>query len=120
VEKQYGKEEIARHSYFEKLNFDAIKEIIQQEGIDCEFKFTGGGWDIFLTDEEFNAAKRDVERMKASGGYTSSLKIFEGPAAAEVIPISKGRGFTNRLLESSSVRVQYSRRKELRYDLIPL
>ena len=84
VEKQYCKEEVARHSHFERLNFDAVKEVIQREGIECEFKQTGGGWDIFLTEEEFNAAKREVERMKAAGGYTSSLKIYEGKTAAKV------------------------------------
>ena len=82
---QYGKEEAARHSYFEKLNFEAVKELIQREGIECEFKYTGGGWDVFLTDEEFSAAKRELERMKAAGGYTSSIKVFEGDAAAKVL-----------------------------------
>jgi hypothetical protein len=93
VEKQYGNQESARHSHFEKLNFEAVKETIHGEGIDCEFKNTGGGgWDIFLTDEEFNVAKQNVEKMKAAGGYTSSLKIFKGTAAAEVGLSSKRSG----------------------------
>jgi hypothetical protein len=84
VQGQYNQKEAARHSHFERLNFEAVKEVIQREGIDCEFKETGGGWDVFLTDEEFSAAKREVERMKAAGGYTSSIKVFEGEAAAKV------------------------------------
>jgi hypothetical protein len=84
VEKQYCAEEAARHSHFEKLNFQAIRDLIWGEKIDCEFKWNEGGWDVFLTDEEFSNAKREVERMKAVGGHVASLKVFEGQAAARV------------------------------------
>jgi glycine/D-amino acid oxidase-like deaminating enzyme len=84
VEKQYDANEAALHSYFEKLNFDAVRQLIYREHIDCEFKWEDGGWDVFLTDEEFEWAKRELEGMKSAGGYVSSLKIFEGEAAAKV------------------------------------
>ena len=84
VEKQYDAKEAALHSHFEKLNFDAVREVIGQEQLDCEFKYGDGGWDVFLTEEEFELAKRDLEGMTAAGGYTSTLKIFEGEAAAKV------------------------------------
>lgn len=84
VKKQVDAEEAARHSHFEKLNFDAVKEVIRHEGIACEFKWGDGGWDIFLTEEEFEMAKRELEGMKSAGGYVSSLKVFEGEAAVKV------------------------------------
>ena len=84
VEKQYDAKEAALHSHFEKLNFDAVREVIAQEELDCEFKYGERGWDVFLTDEEFELAKRDLEGMRAAGGYTSTLKIFEGEAASKV------------------------------------
>jgi hypothetical protein len=58
--------------------------VIWGEKIDCEFNWNEGGWDVFLTDEEFSNAKREVERMKAAGGFIASLKIFEGQVAAKV------------------------------------
>ena len=84
MEKQYDAKEAALHSHFETLNFDAVREVIGQEQLDCEFKYGDGGWDVFLTEEEFELAKRDLEGMTAAGGYTSTLKIFEGEAAAKV------------------------------------
>jgi hypothetical protein len=84
VEKQYDAKEAALHSHFEKLNFDAVREVIAQEELDCEFKYGEGGWDVFLTDEEFELAKRELEGMRDAGGYTSTLKIFEGEAASKV------------------------------------
>jgi len=86
VEKQYDTAEAALHSHFEKLNFDTVTALIVQNQLDCEFKYTDGGWDVFLTDEEFELAKRDLEGMKAAGGYTSTLRIFEGEEAARVTP----------------------------------
>src|SRR5579862_7783905 len=86
VAEQHDAEEAARHSHFEKLNFDAIRDVIHREEIDCEFKWgINGGWDVFLTDEEFEWAKRELEGMKAAGGYTSTMKIFEGKTAAKVL-----------------------------------
>jgi hypothetical protein len=84
VEKQYDAKEAALHSHFEKLNFDAVSEVIAQEELDCEFKSGEGGWDVFLTDEEFELAKRDLEDMRDAGGYTSTLKIFDEDAASKV------------------------------------
>lgn len=119
VEGQYDRQEAARHSYFEKLNYEAVREVIRREGIECEFRSTGGGWDIFLTDEEFNVAKREVERMKAAGGYTSSLKVFEGDVAAKVLQYHQVHPLICcRLRESSFVRALYSLRKERRYGLM--
>ena len=67
------------------VDFDAVKEVIRREEIECEFKWgENGGWDVFLTDEEFEWAKRELEGMKAAGGCVSTLKIFEGEAAAKV------------------------------------
>jgi hypothetical protein len=62
-----------------------LKEIILNEGIECEFLQKGGGWDIFLTQEEFEIAKREVQLMREAGGYVESLKIFEGEAACGVL-----------------------------------
>lgn len=84
VEEQYDAAEAALHSHFEKLNFEALKELIDREEIDCEFKWTQKGWDIFLKDEEFELAKRSVEGMKRAGGYGSTLKIFGSKQAAKV------------------------------------
>lgn len=67
------------------MNFDAIRDVVRREEIDCEFKWgDNGGWDVFLTDEEFEWGKRELEGMKAAGGYTSTLKIFEQESAAKV------------------------------------
>src|ERR1700738_4439805 len=85
VEKQYCAEEAARHSHFEKLNFESIKEVILREGIECEFTWKEGGWNIFLTDEEFHNAKRELEKMKDAGGYVETLKVFSGQAACQVL-----------------------------------
>jgi len=86
VETLYGKEEAALQSHFEKLNFDAVRELIQREGIDCEFKWDNrrGGWDIYLTDEDFEWAKRELEAMRDAGGYTSSCRVFQGEEASKV------------------------------------
>jgi hypothetical protein len=72
------------------MNFDAVRRVIDREKIECEFKWGDGGWDIFLTDEEFEWAKRELEGMKAAGGYVSTLKIFEGDVAAKVFSLSTG------------------------------
>jgi hypothetical protein len=87
VQKQYDADEAARHSHFEKLNFDAVREVIRREKIDCEFEWGEGGWDVFLTDEEFELAKRELEGMKSAGGCVSTLKIFEGDSAAKVLQL---------------------------------
>jgi hypothetical protein len=87
VKKQFDAEEAARHSHFEKLNFDAVKEVIRHEGINCEFKWGDGGWDVFLTEEEFESAKRELEGMKSAGGFVSTLKVFEEGAAAKVFSL---------------------------------
>ena len=84
MENQYGSEEAARQSHFEKLNFEAVRDIISSEGVDCEFKWGKGGYDVFLTDEEFRWAKQELEKMKRAGGYTGSLKIFQGENACKV------------------------------------
>jgi hypothetical protein len=84
VRDQYGPEEAARHSYFEKLNFTSIRDLVLSEGIDCELKWGAGGYDIFLTDEEFSWAKRELEGMKSAHGYTESLKIFDGENGSKV------------------------------------
>ena len=82
---QYDVQEAVRHSYFEKLNFESVRECIRREKINCEFKWEkDGGWDVFLTDEEFERAKRELEGMKSAGGYVSTLKIFSGEAATKV------------------------------------
>jgi hypothetical protein len=85
VEKQHGASEAALQSHFEKLNFEEMKKVIQDEGIDCELKLGQGGWDVFLTDEGFETAKRELEGMKLAGGYTSTLKIYSGSSAATVL-----------------------------------
>jgi hypothetical protein len=72
-------------SWFDKLNFDAITELVQSEEIECEYKDNGGGWNVYLTEEAFRIGKRELEGMKSAGGYVSSLKIFEGKAAAKVL-----------------------------------
>jgi hypothetical protein len=86
VEKQWGKEEAALQSHFEKLKFDAVREVIQREGLDCEFKWDDerGGWDLYLTDKDFEWAKRELEGMRDAGGYTSSCRVFQGDEAAKV------------------------------------
>ena len=84
VEKKYDAAEAALRSHFEKLNFEALNELIDREEIDCEFKWTQKGWDIFLKEEEFELAKRSVEGLKRAGGYASTLKIFESKQAAKV------------------------------------
>ena len=86
ISKQYSPTEASLQSHFEKLNFEAIRTLIQTENIECEFKYdqNGGGWDIFLTTEEFEEAKREIEGMKSADGYVSTLKIFEGEIAAKV------------------------------------
>jgi hypothetical protein len=94
VKKQYDEMEAALHSHFEKLNFEAVRRVIELEGLDCEFTYRDGGWDVFLTDEEFELAKRDLEGMKAAGGYVSTLKIFEGEAAAKVLPLPPASLYT--------------------------
>lgn len=77
------------------MNFEAVKEIIDSEEIDCEFKWgDNGGWDIFLTDEQFEWAKRELEGMKSAGGYVSTLKIFEGDVAAKVFSSKLTGGLT--------------------------
>jgi len=80
----YDETQAARRSFFDKMNFDVITELVKREGIDCEYKDNGGGWNVYLTKDDFEMAKRDVEGMKAAGGYVSSLKIFEGQDGAEV------------------------------------
>jgi hypothetical protein len=90
VSKQYDDAEAALHSHFEKLNFEAVKEVIEREKIECEFKWGEGGWDVFLTDEGFEAAKRELEGMKAAGGYVETLKIFEGKEAIKVPSLESG------------------------------
>lgn len=84
VEKQYDGEEAARHSFFQKLNFDTVVDVIRRENIVCEFKWGEGGWDVFLTEAEYKWAKQELEGMKSAGGYVSSIEMFEGKAAAEV------------------------------------
>ena len=107
MKRQYDAAEAALHSHFEKLNFEAVRELITQKQLDCEFKYHDGGWDVFLTDEEFESAKRDLEEMKAAGGHASTLKIFDGEAAAKVClhaTVTDGRR-----RESSFVSEQYKR-----------
>jgi hypothetical protein len=87
---RYGSQEAVRRSHFEKLNFDAVRETILHEGIDCEFKHNGGGWTVYLTQEEFRVGLRDVESMRCAGGYVSSLRIFEGAEAAKVYSDERG------------------------------
>jgi hypothetical protein len=91
VEKEWGRAEAALQSHFEKLNFDAVREVIQREGLDCEFKWDDerGGWDIYLTDQDFEWAKRQLEGMQEAGGYTSSCRVFQGEEATKV-PLLKG------------------------------
>src|SRR5271156_3645719 len=100
VSKQYDDAEAALHSHFENLNFDAVKEVIDREKIDCEFKWGEGGWDVFLNEEGFEAAKRELEGMKAAGGYVETLRIFRGKEAIKVPPLKSEVDV--RLLESSS------------------
>jgi hypothetical protein len=109
VEKQYDAEEAACQSYFEKLNFDAVRDVITRENINCEFKWgENGGWDVFLTDEEFEHAKRELEGMKSACGYVSTLRIFEGEAAAKVL--SSNDGIDTRLLVLNFVRGRFKLR----------
>jgi hypothetical protein len=86
VVKQWGKEEAALQSRFEKLNFDAVKEVIQREGLNCEFKWDDerGGWDLYLKEKDFEWAKRELEPTRDAGGYTSSCRVFQGSEAAKV------------------------------------
>jgi hypothetical protein len=99
VERQYDAEEAARHSIFQKLNFDAVTKIIRDHEIDCEFKWGDGGYDVFLTQEEFDLAKRELEGMASAGGYVSSMKILEGADAEKVLYCRIA--LTERLPESS-------------------
>jgi hypothetical protein len=94
-----------------------LTEVIFTEGIECEFLWKGGGWDIFLTEEEFRIAKREMRLMREAGGYVESLKIFEGEAACEVTFL-RCQGVNGRLLESNFARVRFIPGNELRYDLI--
>ena len=79
-----GAEQAARRSWFEKLNFEAITRLVQREGIDCEYKDNGGGWEVYLTEEAFGVALRQIECLREAGGCVSSLKIFQGEEAAKV------------------------------------
>lgn len=84
VEKQYDGEEAARHSFFQKINFDTVMDVIRRENIACEFNWGEGGWDVFLTKAEHVWARQELEGMESVGGYVSSMKVLEGTAAAEV------------------------------------
>ena len=84
VMSMYDEKQAASRSWFEKLNFDSITELVRRRGIECELEDNGGGWHVYLTEEAFARGKRDLEGMKAAGGYVSSLKIFQGKQAAKV------------------------------------
>lgn len=115
----YDAKQAACRSHFEKLNFDALSELVRREGIDCEYKYNGGGWNVYLTEEDFAQGKRELEGMKAAGGYVSSLKIFEGKEAAKV-HYRCGRMLTVRPLVLNTAPEQYIPVNECQLNLMDL
>lgn len=61
-----------------------MREVIRCENVDCELIWGRSGWDVCLADTEFQWAKEELEGMKSAGGYVSTMKVFEGAAAAKV------------------------------------
>lgn len=78
----HGIEAAAEAANFEAKNLTAVKEIIEKEGIDCDFVYTRAV-DALMSDEIFHKIKSGVELLRKNGVSVMNDVYFAQGADAE-------------------------------------
>ncbi|KAK9372562.1 FAD dependent oxidoreductase [Lipomyces chichibuensis] len=84
---KYGPEEALLLSKFERDNFEAVKRLIKEDGVDCETVEDGESWQVFLTQEEFDEALRELTMMRDLGGDVHDIQVYMRDEAIAVTGI---------------------------------
>ncbi|KAK9249261.1 FAD dependent oxidoreductase [Lipomyces tetrasporus] len=81
---KYGPEEAVRLSKFERDNFEAVKRLIKEAGVDCETGDAGETWQVFLSQEELDEGLRELTMMRDLGGDVHDVKVYMRHEAVKV------------------------------------
>jgi hypothetical protein len=85
VLEKYGLEAALEIALFELSHFQAIKDLIKKENIDCELTFTEACWDVTKDEEMSLRIQKIFERLNNSGlDVFKDLKYTHGNLAPEV------------------------------------
>lgn len=71
--REYGEEAAAELCAFEDAHVQAIADLVEKEGIDCDFAVTRS-FDIHTNRDDAKAAKKTFEEMKTRGVAMSTLE----------------------------------------------
>ncbi|KAK9451090.1 FAD dependent oxidoreductase [Limtongia smithiae] len=101
VTKQYGAEEAVRQNKFERANFDALKQLLAEDGkaTECELVDNGECWRVFLTQAEFINALKELHAMRSSGGDIHDIRVYQRD---EVMRITGIRGCYGAIVSPAS------------------
>ncbi|KAK5991860.1 putative oxidoreductase OrdL-like protein [Cladobotryum mycophilum] len=92
---RYGSEAASAVVRFEKAHIGAIKQLIEEEGIDCDFAETKS-FDVFTTVEEAAAARAKYDMLCAQPTFTSlmaDVEFYEGDNAPERTGVTDAKAY---------------------------
>lgn len=81
---QYTPSQAASFARFEAQNVLAVKNLVEEEGIDCDFVLTRAV-DVYLDEEHSKATLQDFGKLKELGkADLGDVEVLEGREAVEV------------------------------------
>lgn len=81
---QYTPSQAASFARFEAQNVLAVKNLVEEEGIDCDFVLTRAV-DVYLDEEHSKATLEDFGKLKELGkAELGEVEVLEGGEAVEV------------------------------------
>ncbi|KAK9464273.1 FAD dependent oxidoreductase [Lipomyces arxii] len=84
---KYGPEEAVKHNQFERANYDAVRKLAEEEGIECEISTDSEAWQVFLTEEEFKTALSELGLMRNFGGDVHDVRVYMQDEARKITGI---------------------------------
>ncbi|KAK7203207.1 FAD dependent oxidoreductase [Myxozyma melibiosi] len=84
---KFGPEEAVRHNKFERRNFEALMELIEQDGVECETDKDGEAWQVFLSPVEFRQALNNLAVMRDLGGDVHDVRVYMREEARRITGI---------------------------------
>lgn len=85
----YGRQAAADIAQFEMKQVSAVKELVEKEGIDCDFNITRA-YDVILDEELAATTKKEFDQLKADGFPTVKDVWYLEGAATESLTGVKG------------------------------
>ena len=88
---RFGEEAATEALNFSRAHVYALKKVVEEEGIDCEFELRRS-YDVFCNDGEAEAARQYVRASQSAGRqWTDDVALVEAKLVEQVIPRNECR-----------------------------